>query len=711
MLLLTIRHKDFTLTIESEKYLEIRGKALRNMGDEAKLMSYYRWSGEVDSADINGVSISNNDRAKAIFFDNADYPVWVDFNDEVSDAEFFNKDRSIAENCHFHREKRVLSGFVNYGNEIGRSELNLKYTDHQGVHFFTLYYEVLSTKLDYHEHWQTIVQDVEAEYNMLALDFLKKTYHGFTTDTSAPQQDLIWWNVFSQVQERFLRACRMIIDRPHNRLKPINEYLKADRIKRLTPQLENQVANHRKEADRLYLVSEYQLNNNTPENQFLKYAVKSIYQRYSSLFSKIKSSYGIPKSKRDELENVESDLRYFVNHPFFRNVSAFKGLSQVSLVLQNGSGYRDVYQSWIILRQGYSLNDGLYKLETKDIATLYEIWCFIQVIKIVREITSENPQQNCRTEMNKIFSHELTTGEKGRVLFEQNGIELVYNPKHDQEENDTISMEHLVSKTVPQKPDIVLQLSKRIRNSDLKFTYLFDAKYRIDKRERSGVDIPPADAINQMHRYRDAIYFEGKESAEGLLKKEIIGGYILFPGNGDSLKVQETNFYKAIDEINIGAFPLRPNDTENRKLLVDFIKGLIENDGANLLLQKNVIPQKGLSYNFPQGVLTLYGITGNLSWVMANHLYPIPLEIFNKQAVNLMECNTLVVFDSKQAFEYKITKKGTMILSKNELAGKGYANPRHNFYFMVHLDERSNPVAYDYAKVSALNLQSGVLVK
>ena len=67
-------------------------------------------------------------------------------------------------------------------------------------------------------------------------------------------------------------------------------------------------------------------------------------------------------------------------------------------------------------------------------------------------------------------------------------------------------------------------------------TWLFDAKYRIDGKEK-GVDVPPEDAINQMHRYRDAIYFKDYADREAL-KKEVIGGYILFPGDGEKSDIQ-----------------------------------------------------------------------------------------------------------------------------------------------------------------------------
>ena len=119
-------------------------------------------------------------------------------------------------------------------------------------------------------------------------------------------------------------------------------------------------------------------------------------------------------------------------------------------------------------------------------------------------------------------------------------------------------------------------------------TYLFDAKYRIDGKDK-GVDVPPEDAINQMHRYRDAIYY--KDYDANALKKEVIGGYILFPGEGEPNDVAVSKFYKTIKEVNIGAIPLRPKDVENRKLLENFIDELIHTKSYETIA--HVIPQKG----------------------------------------------------------------------------------------------------------------------
>lgn len=150
-------------------------------------------------------------------------------------------------------------------------------------------------------------------------------------------------------------------------------------------------------------------------------------------------------------------------------------------------------------------------------------------------------------------------------------------------------MENIYVPTVAQKPDIVLQLTKDDMQKGMKMTYLFDAKYRIDGRDANGVDTPPEDAINQMHRYRDAIYYKSHGSEE--LKKEIIGGYILFPGDGELADVEVSRFYRTIDEVNIGAFPLRPKDSDNRRLLENFITSLIKKQSTDIVA--NVIPQKG----------------------------------------------------------------------------------------------------------------------
>ena len=596
MELLTIEHKDFTMIVECTKFDGIWNKAKSNVGED-KLYSTYSWSEGVVSvkraldAD-HEIDIEQGVPAPATFFDNADYPIWIEFKDYVKDAQF----GSILQNDNdrFSFRRHILAGFINYKNEIGRSEIQIIYKVDKETRTFRFGFEVLSTKLDYHEHWRTIVEDIEREYRMLSLDYMRRTFHGFSPDQNGEHPDIVWWSVFEGEQQKFIKACKSIIDRPRHRLHGEEVYLRADKLKQTPHNIENRLAEHRKEPAYLYRVEQHILSNDTQENRFLKFALHQISKRYEDLRQRIEAIKTASGTMKSAMLATSETLKRLQHHPFFRTIGRFKGISQESMVLQKATGYSQVYRTWNLLRRAYSLNDGLYRLQTKDIATLYEIWCFIEVSHIVKaqlHLDDEDVEHRNRMEMNGIFSWELGNGEHSRILFRKDGVELaelVYNSKNADTENDDVGMKDLVVPTVPQKPDIVLQLTKNDLQQGMKMTYLFDAKYRIDGKDK-GVDVPPEDAINQMHRYRDAIYYKDYEA--NALKKEVIGGYILFPGDGEPNDVAVSKFYKTIKEVNIGAFPLRPKDVENRKLLENFIDELIHTKSYETIA--HVIPQKG----------------------------------------------------------------------------------------------------------------------
>ena len=608
MELLRLKHHDFVMTIECSKFGAIWDKAKRNVGAE-NLTSSYSWSDGVEYVkrlSEDGMSeeeILKDTPADAVFFDNADYPIWIEFKDYVKDAQFGALLQNDNERFSFRHG--ILAGFLNFGNEIGRAEISFAYSvarkDEEGKMLakeqrkFIFSFEVLSTKLDYHSHWRKIVEDIEQEYRMLSLDFLKRTFHSFSPDTQGETPEIIWWSIFAGEQKKFVAACKSIIERPRHRLHGQDAYLRADKLRQIPMALENELAEHRKEPAHLYRITQQVQSNDTQENRFLKFALGQITDRYATLKSRIEQIRDISGATKQDLSDTYNTLNRLRRNPFFRTIGRFKGLSQESMVLQKATGYSQVYRTWNLLRKAYSLNDGMYRLQSKDIATLYEIWCFIEVSHIVKKelgIEASGVEHRNRMEMNGLFTWELGKGEHSRILFRKDGVELaelVYNPKNTERTNDSIGMSNLIVPTVPQKPDIVLQLTKNDLQKDMKMTYLFDAKYRIANKDSRGVDVPPDDAINQMHRYRDAIYY--RDYAEAPLKKEVIGGYILFPGDGRPTDVEVSKFYQTIKEVNIGAFPLRPNDEVNRRFLEEFIHELIETKARETV--QHVIPQKG----------------------------------------------------------------------------------------------------------------------
>ncbi len=597
--LLRIEHKDFTLTVESTQFQRMWDKGVSILGGE-KLISSYRWSEGVEHVllvhDNAEREIAKDIADEAVFFEQTDYSVWVDFtNSKVTKAWFDSPRKDVNDRFSWKESKQLLAGFLNYGNEIGRADMPICYTLDGIQKRFVFSYDVISAKLDYHHDWKIILQDIEAEYRMLSLDYLKRTYHGIKEE-QGESYDIIWWNIFGDKQEQFLRTVHNIIDRPRHRLKAIETYKRAYQIRRLTPQLEQQLAEHRTEETRLYRVEEQQNTYNTPENRFLKHALLTVQKRYAALAERVLlQDTRMADTYRDRIACTRDELNRLSRHPFFRTVGPFDGIKQESLILQKDVNYSKVFRIYTILQKSFSLNDGLYRMETKDIATLYEIWCFIQVEKVVKELTGAEAEQHSRTEMSGLFNYSLGKGEHSKIIFKKDDVtlaELVYNPRHS-DKDDVKGIGELESKTVPQKPDIVLQLTKDDLQEGMKLTYLFDAKYRLEK--DGSNDVPPDDAINQMHRYRDAIYYNNKHHDEKI-KKEVIGGYILFPGRMD----EASRFRRSIDEVNIGAFPMRPGDNQH-ELLSDFIKDLLNKHAVEIVEQ--VIPQKGTTLEVKNRVL------------------------------------------------------------------------------------------------------------
>jgi hypothetical protein len=330
-----------------------------------------------------------------------------------------------------------------------------------------------------------------------------------------------------------------------------------------------------------------------------------------------------------QIRRMDEDLTALSNDPFFRGIGAFKGFTQDSLVMKQAAGYRDIYEQWIILQCGYDLQDGIMQLEVKDISELYEIWCFIKVKNIVHHILRNTATVRVDgSKMEGAFIKSLIQGSKSEVVFLDNkepNVQLasvMYNATTDDEEHLTdetaisknTDIADTTSKTTEQRPDIVLRLSKT--NDKIQYTYLFDAKYRIRDTSipaKNGVEVPPVDAINQLHRYRDAIYYTNAQDEK--LKREVIGGYVLYPGNMTKDEFTGSYYHRSVDEVNIGAYPLKPgghwnhlyneeglyNDilldpTSSEDVLYAQIEKWIMDDGASETLLETSIPQKGLEY-------------------------------------------------------------------------------------------------------------------
>ena len=640
---LEVRNKDITICFTCPNYRKRIGECVSNLmvnETQPDTLTRKRALYGQTSEDVmfrKGISFSNNEEGwvsedktaewDAFFFENTDYPLHVKSN--TNDIKLLRLTIGKEQSEHVSAEDAIIFGSINYKNQVGRTDIKVLYEKGGNEKTLSFTTEVLSYKMDYRTDLRNVIRDIEEEFAMLSYSFLKETYLTFrTSDKDAT--DLIWWQIFRSCFDKISAASHLIINNPKRRLQTSVLYERAERMAYMPAELENEYEEFQEDPSHLYRMEEMYLSKDTVENRFLKYALNNIADRFKNVRNNvIKVLKADNVDMLNQIKKMDEELTALSNDPFFRGIGTFKGFTQDSLVMKQAAGYRDIYEQWIILQCGYDLHDGIMQLEVKDISELYEIWCFIKVKNIVQHIL-RNTATACvdGSKMEGDFIKTLIQGNKSEVVFldnEKPNVQLasvMYNATTDDEEHLTdetkirqnTDISETTSKTTEQRPDIVLRLSKT--NDQIKYTYLFDAKYRI--RDTSiptinGVEVPPVDAINQLHRYRDAIYYT--HASDEKLKREVIGGYVLYPGNLTKEDFTGSYYHKSINEVNIGAYPLKPgghwnhlyneegayNDilldpTSSEDVLYSQIEKWIMDDNASETLLETSIPQKGLEY-------------------------------------------------------------------------------------------------------------------
>jgi hypothetical protein len=328
--------------------------------------------------------------------------------------------------------------------------------------------------------------------------------------------------------------------------------------------------------DKHYRVEKKQLSLDTPENRFIKMAVSQCKTKLAEFEERLRSSNEAPDQLRlseaflTELHTWQQPLKQVLGQSFLKDVGTLSGLKHESLVLQQKTGYSAVYQVWQELKFYLDVFGYQSSISMKSVAEIYEIWCFLCLKQILENDLNFELRVNNRAKLspNAFFEYQLKDGFAGAFEFKRaDGVtaRLAHEPLFSK------TTKPIKSYLVNQKPDIVLEITLPATDDEPKekqFIWLFDAKYRI-KTDKSrfevenidSTDYVPDDAINQMHRYRDAlIRLSSYQSGKGK-SRPVFGAFALYPGFFDQAK--EINPYAdSIEEIGIGAFALLPSMQE-----------------------------------------------------------------------------------------------------------------------------------------------------
>ena len=238
MQIIKVEHDDFYLIIECNNLEATFNKAKKKQSEILTATSYLVNEGTISIYDFEIKSLIplHSDKIYPLIFENKDYYIGISFKDKalVKSPYIYSKLKEVKEKFFYREDLAFLSGTINFGNDLGKSNLIVRYTKGNILQEINFQFEVFPTKLNYKSDFEKIVSDIENEYPYLVLDFLKKTYTSFKSGNST-NTDLIWWQVFGGLYNEFIKSSKFILNKPHRRIIGQTNYVKADRIKKWCP--------------------------------------------------------------------------------------------------------------------------------------------------------------------------------------------------------------------------------------------------------------------------------------------------------------------------------------------------------------------------------------------------------------------------------------------------------------------------------------------
>ncbi|ACA89166.1 DUF2357 domain-containing protein [Shewanella woodyi] len=513
------------------------------------------------------------------FFENRQYRFEIEFKEHVTknSAAVNHKHQLIEDAFYLNRNGNALQAALNFGNDIGRCSFKLDYQVNGNPCSVKISFNIFATKMVVEQDLSLINNAIDNVYPLWRYSLSSKTFQQVDkSNRSVDKFELFWLAQFERLVEELQLGVKQIINAPHNRLQAFTKQQKLDRVsKRLKPKQLEKAQQLMKAGitDPRINIGYKKLAVDTPENRFIKMVINSTSDKLRSLITAINNEKNtkVSNSFIKQLQTWQKSFSKVSKQQLWREVGNFNGLSSESKVLQQRTGYAKVYKVWQQLKHYLNKANGHSDISVKSIAELYEIWCFVEVMEVIKSLGFQEQKRELsrlkQVQFEKQFSKD---GMAAAFEFKRDCdgmvIKLAHEPSFSPKGTETRTW------LANQRPDIVVQVT--LTNGE-SFLILFDAKYRIDNYQIKGKDAVPEDAINQMHRYRDAIIHQQQSDNEKPIKsRPVMGAFALYPGFCDQIK-DENPYQEAIEQIGIGAFALlpdAPDSSSHRLWLQSYLK-------------------------------------------------------------------------------------------------------------------------------------------
>ncbi|HHW61228.1 MAG TPA: DUF2357 domain-containing protein [Syntrophomonadaceae bacterium] len=481
-------------------------------------------------------------------------------------VDIVHRDPVIIRDLDYDDEHSTVYGYINFGSQVGYSDFTVLV---DGKPEFSFQVEVFPSKLDYATDYEEILASVQDIMTGLAMEYLRGTYQ-MGTITPSPPTDLEWFVLLRGLIDELEKALNFIARKPVRGLKREQIPVRAEKIKHINNRV---LAAVRKGSGRGGFI---RTKNNIPvreyiyedrsrstldtmEHRWLSRQLHIIQQRLNRISLEERELKSTPRRRKawQELKDMEKRVLRLQNLEPIAAASGEVPAGFASLQLLGLPGYQEAYTNCLALSLGLRIEGGPLQLSLKDLNLLYEYWCYLALLRIISEETGQAvPVKDLFAIQQMGLKVLLNRGKEQRVRFASTGdrqITATYNPSFQGK-----------AMLIPQRPDMVITLE----NEDWPATHLvLDAKYRWETADdyvkRYNSEGPPEDALNAMHRYRDAILeFQSRNDGTPVQRRTVVQAAAVFPGDRTGNTFYDSKLWQALQHIGVGALPFLPGNTE-----------------------------------------------------------------------------------------------------------------------------------------------------
>ena len=568
-------------------------------------------------------------------FEETDYQVYLRAKKPGDRIDLRHRDPLMRRPLAWQENGSVLHGVLNFRGQIGRSFFTVLVNGKPVVDFEV---EVFPTKVDYEADYKQILADIQEILTGLAYEYLRSTFQLGQAISSPKPTRLEWLILLVHIVEELDRAVGHIIQQPRRQLVRLARTSRVERIRRVDAAIRKQV---RRGLGRGALVQTEagpirerlvecpaESTMDTMEHRWLKWQLSEIQRTLAQLLESYNRQDVSERQQTaiEELTKMERRIARMTRAEPFREANGNVAPGFASLQLLCAPGYREAYQLCLMLKMGLRLEGEALRLSVKDLSVLYEYWVFLAMVKIIRD------NYACPEGLGELFQISqsgvgvrLRQGRQQTVPFrasKNRRISVIYNPQFA--DHDTT--------LIPQKPDILIRFEEE---GWPRIQLICDAKYRVDASEEYRQQYrscgPPRDAINVLHRYRDAILEFDKADDRQLPKRSVIQAAACFPySEGRAGQFRESRLWQSIERFGIGAIPALPN---NLAYLSEWLTTTIREGGWSMAdrIIPHVVEQRAIDWRIAAGEPVLVGVLSSsnakqrLDWITQNRIFYHPL--------------------------------------------------------------------------------------